>query len=210
MYRVTAKFCFGTMMYIWLTLLISVGLIPVHFNYHYAIAQKCDQSLWRHIFQERRLTIIDSCKTVSGTIVSHDPREDGDILVRVKLDLQFTNLLTPSNYAQGNGYLVVEAICQTTPRVPPVIPFCKNFHQNINIPPVDTYVTITGSYVLDEEHQRWAEIHPVTSIVPSPAENITSPSTSELNEANSRIPKIIYFIDTEYCPDIIISPNFYC
>ena len=61
-----------------------------------------------------------------------------------------------------------------------MIPFCKNFHQNITIPPDGTHVSITGSYVLDEDHERWAEIHPVTSIVPSPAENITFPKLSIL------------------------------
>ena len=104
------------MMIAGLTLLISVGLIPAHFNYHCAIAQKCDQSLWRHIFQWKRLTVIDICKTVSGTIVdrtlqaSSNGEGDGDIHVRVKLDPQFTNILTPSNYAQQDGYLVVEPI----------------------------------------------------------------------------------------------------
>jgi hypothetical protein len=169
-----------------LTLLISVGLIPAHFNYHYAIAQKCDQSLWRHIFQERRLTVIDICKTVSGTIVSIWHMEDGDAHINVKLDPQFENLLKPANYAQQNGSLVVEVICHWTPTHPPVIPFCKNFHQNINIPPVGTHVTITGSYVLDEEHQRWAEIHPVTSIVPSSTEDSAAIlSTSQLDKGNN-------------------------
>jgi hypothetical protein len=45
---------------------------------------------------------------------------------------------------------------------------CKNFHQNIYIPPVDTHVQVTGSYVLDKEHGKWAEIHPVTSIIKIP------------------------------------------
>jgi hypothetical protein len=178
-------FQFIIMMISGMTLLISLSLIPAPFNYHYAIAQKCDQSLWRHIYQPKRLKVIDICKTVMGTIVTLDPRADGDIHVTVKLDPQFTNILTPANYAQQKGYLVVEPICQTTSKTPAVVPYCQNFHQNINIPPVGTHVTTTGSYVLDEEHQRWAEIHPVTSIVPSPAEDITSslqPSASELDK----------------------------
>lgn len=34
----------------------------------------------------------------------------------------------------------------------------------LNIPPKGSHVTVTGSHVLDLEHQSWAEIHPVTSI----------------------------------------------
>jgi hypothetical protein len=166
-----------------LTLLL---LIPAHFNHHYARAQKCDQSLWDHIYQPKRLTVIDICKTVSGTIVDRMQMADGDFHVRVKLDPQFKNLLKPANYAQQDGYLVVEPICQIPPTAPVAVPFCENFHQNINIPPDGTHVTITGSYVLDKEHDRWAEIHPVTSIVPSSTEdNATSPLTSQINEGNN-------------------------
>jgi hypothetical protein len=204
----TGLFQFIMTMVSGMTLLISLGLISAHFNYrHYAIAQQCDRSLWRHIFQPKRLTVIDICKTVSGTIVDQRLQKtqetgegDGDIHMRVKLDPQFMNLITPGNYEEeGQGYLVVEPICQTTPTKPAVVPYCKNFHQNINLPPDGTHVAITGSYVLDEEHHRWAEIHPVTSIVPSPAENIRSsaenitssstppspPSTSELDKGNN-------------------------
>jgi hypothetical protein len=39
-----------------------------------------------------------------------------------------------------------------------------NRHQNITIPTVGTHVNITGSYVLDREHNSWSELHPVTSI----------------------------------------------
>jgi hypothetical protein len=168
-----------------LTLLISLSLIAALLNYHYVIAQKCDRSLWSHIFNPKRLTVIDVCKTVVGTIVNIDPREDGDIYIVVKLDPQFTSILTPANYAQRNGYLVVESICQTTPKTPAVVPYCQNFHRNVNIPPVGTHVTITGSYVLDEENGRWAEIHPVTSIVPSPAENITPSAKNIISPAEN-------------------------
>jgi len=149
---------------------------------HYTTAQQCDQSLWRHIFQPKRLTVIDNCKTVSGTIISHRLQSshatsegDGDIHIRIKLDPQFASILKPANYAEQNGYLVVEPICQAPPTAPVAIPYCKDFHQNINIPPDGTHVTLTGSYVLDEDHHRWAEIHPVTSIVQSPAKNTTLP-----------------------------------
>jgi peptidoglycan/xylan/chitin deacetylase (PgdA/CDA1 family) len=171
-----------------LTLLVLLSLIPAHFNDQYAMAQRCDQSLWRHVYQPKRLTVIDICKAVSGTIVNHMRMADGDFHVRVKLDPQFENILKPSNYAQQDGYLVVEPICQTPPRESQAAPFCENFHQNINIPPDGTHVSITGSYVLDEEQDKWAEIHPVTSIVNFGSSSSPSPSSSSSNSSNSSSP----------------------
>ena len=45
---------------------------------------------------------------------------------------------------------------------------CQDFRQNIDIPAVGTHVQVAGSYVLDKEHGKWAEIHPVTSIIQIP------------------------------------------
>lgn len=167
-----------------LVLLISLAVTPTHFN-PYAIAQQCDESLWHHVYHQDRLSINDICMTVSGTIVNRTPEPDGDIHIRVNLDSQFRDLLTPANYAGQHGYLVVEPMCQRSPTYAPAIPFCNTFHQNIVIPPDGTHVTITGSYVLDEEHGGWAEIHPVSSIVPSSAEDITSRSAPELSEGSN-------------------------
>ena len=183
-----------------LTMLVSVSLISAHFNDHYAMAQRCNQSLWRHIYQPKRLTVIDICKTVSGTIVNHMRMADGDFHIRVKLDPQFENILKSANYAQQDGYLIVEPICQTPPRARAAAPFCENFHQNINIPPDGAHVSIIGSYVLDEEHDRWAEIHPVTSIVNFGSSSFSSSSSSNLSNSsssssNSCPPCVIFRID---------------
>jgi hypothetical protein len=64
------------------------------------------------------------------------------------------------------GDLVVEPICQhSITQADAIPPACSNFHQDINIPEVGSHVNVTGSYVLDKEHDGWAEIHPVTSII---------------------------------------------
>ncbi len=76
-------------------------------------------------------------------------------------------MLTPANFAQQHGLMVVEPVCQTTPTFPSAISACSGFQQNIQIPPNGAHVIVTGSYVLDNEHGGWAEIHPVTSIVVS-------------------------------------------
>lgn len=47
---------------------------------------KCDQSLWNHVYHPERLQIIDSCKSVLGTIESKKSEPDGDFHIRLKLD----------------------------------------------------------------------------------------------------------------------------
>ena len=175
-----------------LSLLTLIALVFAHFNYHYAEAQQqqCDMSLWRHVYQPKRLPVIDICKTVSGTIVNVWHMKDGDAHINVKLDPQFENLLKPANYAQQHGYLVVEVICHWPTTHPPVVPYCQNFHQNVNIPPIGTHVTITGSYVLDKEHDNWAEIHPVTSIIPSSGGDNTSASAEDTTSAPPPPPEL--------------------
>lgn len=178
-----------------LILFVFVSLIPANLNHNYAMAQQCDQSLWHHIYQPKRLTVIDICKTVSGTIVDRMRMADGDFHIRVKLDPQFENILKPANYAQQDGYLVVEPVCQTPPRASEAAPFCENFHQNINIPAAGTHVSITGSYVLDEEHNKWAEIHPVTSIVKFGSSSSDPPPPPPSSSSNSCPPCVIFRID---------------
>jgi hypothetical protein len=129
---------------------------------------KCDQSLWNHVYHPERLQIIDACKSVLGKIESKKSEADGDFHIRVRLDPQFSNLINSANINGQFGDLVVEPICQHSITQADAIPACSNFHQDINIPEVGSHVNITGSYVLDKEHDSWAEIHPVTSIIKVP------------------------------------------
>jgi hypothetical protein len=126
----------------------------------------CDQSLWNHIYNPSRLQIIDSCKTVSGVIDSIRSERDGDFHIRLKLDPEFSNLINPANINGQFGDLVLEPICINPVTQTDAISACQNFHQHITIPPVGTHVKVLGSYVLDKQHNGWAEIHPVTSITP--------------------------------------------
>jgi hypothetical protein len=126
---------------------------------------KCDQSLWNHVYHPERLQIVDSCKSVLGKIESKKSEADGDFHIRVRLDPQFSNLINSASINGQLGDLVVEPICQHSITQADVIPACSNFHQNINIPEVGSHVNVTGSYVLDKEHDGWAEMHPVTGII---------------------------------------------
>lgn len=129
---------------------------------------KCDQSLWNYVYNPQRLQIVDPCKTVSGITESKRVEADGDYHIRLKLDPQFANLVNAANVKSQFGDLVLEPICMNIITQLDVISSCQNFHQNIYIPPVGTHVQVTGSYVLDKEHGKWAEIHPVTSIIKIP------------------------------------------
>jgi hypothetical protein len=129
---------------------------------------QCDESLWNHVYHPERLQIVDRCKTVSGVIESKKPEADGDFHIRLKLDPQFSNLINAANVKGQLGDMVVEPVCQKAITQLDAISACSNFHQDINIPTVGSHVNVTGSYVLDKEHDRWSEIHPVTSIVKIP------------------------------------------
>ncbi len=129
-------------------------------------SNNCDQSLWNHVYHPNRLQVNDPCITVTGTIDRTKAEPDGDLHIRVNLDPQFANLINDGNMVGQAGDLVVEPICQGQISQSDAMAACQDFHQDINIPSKGTHVTITGDYVLDNEHG-WMEIHPVTSIQPS-------------------------------------------
>lgn len=124
----------------------------------------CDESLWDHVYHPARLEIVDPCKTVSGIIEAKISEKDGDYHIRLKLDSQYSDLVNSVNIAKQHGDLVVEPICQHKVTQTDAVSACVGFDKHLDIPPVGTHVRITGSYVLDNQHGGWAEIHPVTSI----------------------------------------------
>lgn len=125
----------------------------------------CDQSLWNHVYNPTRLTIIDPCKIVSGIIEEiRDYETDGDYHILLKLDPQYANLINSVNMVRQKGDLVVEPICQHKVTQEDAKQACKGFSSHVIVPPVGTHVKVTGTYVLDGKHGGWYEIHPVTSM----------------------------------------------
>jgi len=129
---------------------------------------QCDQTLWNHVYNPARLQVVEPCKTVTGIIESIRVENDGDFHITLKVDPQFAGMINSANVDGQFGDLVVEPICQNPVTQQDAISACANFHQKINIPGIGTHVNVTGSYVLDEGHGGWAEVHPVTSIVEIP------------------------------------------
>ncbi|MER5175526.1 MAG: hypothetical protein ABJB76_03460 [Candidatus Nitrosocosmicus sp.] len=166
-----------------ITILVLATLAPSPYSQS-AKAQQCDNSLWDHVYLAKiRLSIQELCISISGTIMNRTPQLDGDIHLLIKLDPKFTNMLTPANFEHLRGLLVVEPVCQSNPINPLSIESCQGFHHNIDIPADGTHVIITGSYVLENRHGGWAEIHPVTSIVASSSaefsNNVNESATTE-------------------------------
>jgi hypothetical protein len=125
------------------------------------------------VYHEDRLSVVKPCMTVSGTVMSVTPEDDGDTHFDLALDAPYTSMLTPGNESGQNGWLVVEIVPADKPGCTPGTPpkpasgtydygICTG--ANETSPVLGTHVQVTGPYVLDEDHGGWAEIHPVWAI----------------------------------------------
>lgn len=122
-------------------------------------------SIWSHVYNPYRLNVIRPCITASGIVDNVTSEDDGDYHVRLALDSQYSNLTNSANKTYQYGDLVVEIICALSPASPQsAILACEGYTNNITIPSVNDHITVTGPYVLDTNHDNWAEIHPVYSL----------------------------------------------
>lgn len=138
---------------------------------------KCDATLWQHVYHPQRLVVKQACFTVRGTIVdaTHGKNKDGlrheadgDTHGWLKLDPGQENLfpvpLNGGNRSAQGGNLVFEVVCKFRVTQRDALAACAGYKSTVVIPPVGTHVCVTGSYVQDQEHAKWMEIHPVTKI----------------------------------------------
>ena len=121
-------------------------------------------SISNHVYNPRRLTIVQSCITASGIVENVFEEADGDYHVRLALDDQSANLTNSANVDYQYGDLVVEIICALPITQQDAVSACRGYTNNITIPSVNDHITVTGPYVLDTEHSNWAEIHPAYTI----------------------------------------------
>lgn len=123
----------------------------------------CDPSLWNHIYNSYRLQIIKECITVTGTVDAVNDEKDGDEHILLRLDAGQENLLNDKNISEQKGDLVLEPVCVNEVTQADAIVPCSGYLNNVQIPELGDKVNVTGTYVLDKEHD-WMEIHPVTCI----------------------------------------------
>lgn len=117
-----------------------------------------------HVYNPARLRAVKDCVTVSGIVDSAIAEFDGDYHVWFHLDLQYVNLLNGANNDYLPGDLLAEIICATTVSQQDAVLSCQNYSNQIPIPSVRQNITVTGPYVLDNNHG-WMEVHPVYSLI---------------------------------------------
>lgn len=135
----------------------------------------CGDGLWKHVYNPGRLLVLAPCVTITGTIVDatagHQPdgvrhEKDGDTHGWIQVDSEFANLIDPGNLSDENGNLVFEIVCHFHVSQADAVSACQGFPDHTTIPPVGTHVTMTGTLVMDTNHGKWNEIHPVSRIKP--------------------------------------------
>jgi hypothetical protein len=156
-----------------IALLLSAGLSAVS---AFAQSPACDDTAWKHVYKPDRLTVKEKCVQVTGTIVDATATEpkhrkdgvrheaDGDTHGWLKLDPGQEKFLNAGNKQDEGGNLVFEVVCNYKVTQADAKGACVHFKNAIKIPPVGTRVAIIGSWVQDSEHDKWFEIHPVSTI----------------------------------------------
>jgi hypothetical protein len=149
---------------------------------------------------------VKPCMTVSGTVRTVQAEDDGDTHFDLALDAPYLSLLRPANYSGQHGWLVAEIVPADKPGCIPGLPprpamgtydygTCTGAKEIA--PPVGTHVSVTGPYVLDEDHGGWAEIHPVWHVsttstpTPSPSPPSTQPATAPTSIARAGAVRIL-------------------
>ena len=134
----------------------------------------CDQTLWKHVYHPKRLKVLAPCVSVTGIFVDDTNgkksdgvrhEQDGDTHGWLKLDPGQDKFLNKGNMTAENGNLVFEIVCMYRVKQKDAIASCpRSARSKIKLPPVGSHVMITGTWVQDLNHEKWDEIHPVTSI----------------------------------------------
>ncbi len=123
-------------------------------------------SINSHVYHPYRLQPVKSCITASGLVDTKRNEDDGDVHIGLSLYPVYSNLTNNANDQYQYGDLVVEIICVNPPTPgSAAAAACQNYTNQIPIPDLGEHITVTGPYVLDTNHDNWAEIHPVYSLV---------------------------------------------
>jgi hypothetical protein len=96
-----------------------------------------------------RFRIISNCESASGVVKSLALQNDGDQLIYVALDSQYSSLLGSGNISHENGLLVLDLTPQAL--------------GTVSVPRFGQHITFVGPLVYDTQNQ-YNAIYPVWSI----------------------------------------------
>jgi hypothetical protein len=123
----------------------------------------CNNAIWKFVPDKEKLNVIDSCKTVRGTILQSIGQKNGDQLLLVALDAGQNGLLTKANIKKKDGNLVVRVLCVNSVKRKKPRHACDGYVNEVRIPETGKHVSITGSLVMNTAHG-WTELYPVSGI----------------------------------------------
>lgn len=134
-------------------------------RFYSSLENGCDGSLWLHVWNPARLQVLNPCITVTGKIKSVIYNREGDLVMKLRLDPQYSNLTNSVNEDLLKGYLLIKAVCQSEVSEPYDKEYCKFFgeQKRIEVPRIDANVEVKGPYVLNT-NRGWTEIHPAESL----------------------------------------------
>jgi len=142
----------------------GIGAVP---------AAACESALWTHVYHPTRLLVKSACVTVTGILVDATSgrqgdgvrhEADGDTHGWLEVDPQFQSMLNAGNRSAEGGNLVFEIICRYPVTQPDAQSACSGYTDHVQLPPVGSHVSVTGTFVQDTFHAQWNEIHPVSSV----------------------------------------------
>jgi hypothetical protein len=116
----------------------------------------------QYVYHPARLQVVAGCLRVTGGVAEVRTEADGDLHILLDLDVAFAHLLTPANQGVERGDMVVEPVCVRSVSQPDAIePCAADPDPMTTLPRVGDHVWMEGRYVLDLEHDSWAELHPL-------------------------------------------------
>jgi hypothetical protein len=117
----------------------------------------------RFVYNPSRLDVLAACIRITGVVEAVRHEADGDLHILVALDPAYRHLLTAANQGEELGDLVVEPVCVRSVSQVDAVATCAADADPYGgqLPTVGLAVWIEGRYVLDLEHGRWAELHPL-------------------------------------------------
>ena len=133
----------------------------------------CGDRKWAHVYNPTRLLVKNDCVTITGTIIDNTSgrqsdgvrhEADGDTHGWLRVDPAFAGLINAGNTSDEGGNLVFEIVCHYSVTQTDAKPACNGFTDHMTIPKAGTHVAIRGTFVQEQNHKKWNEIHPVTSI----------------------------------------------